>query len=337
MDKNHKCRMPNAEARSSFEIRRSTLLALGLLTLLRPAPVKAEETTIYVSPGGNDAWAGNLPQANVHKTNGPVATLEKAKDLVRAAKARRGDKPGLIRVELRGGTYFLNQALVLGPEDSGTQKAPIVWSTYGGERPTLSGGWRVTGWTKTVVNGREAWVAKIPQIGSPALFHELWLEGKRLSRARWPKHGTLKVAALTEKPKPADWKHGTNQFGYAHEDLKAWPTASDGEAIVNNRWTESHLPIASVDEKQHVIHFTKRSVFLLDPQDPYWIENVRECLTEPGEFYVDRAARRGLPDRTGGSGSEPGPGYRSAAGADPSPGRRSGRRQVCRAFELPRH
>ena len=75
MDKNHKGRMSNAEARSSFEIRHLTLLALGLLILLRPAPVKAEETTIYVSPSGNDAWAGNLPQGNMQKTDGPVATL----------------------------------------------------------------------------------------------------------------------------------------------------------------------------------------------------------------------------------------------------------------------
>lgn len=268
------------------------LAALCLLTLLTVRALHARETTIYVSPTGNDAWTGNLPQRNARKADGPVKTLEKARDLVRAAKGRQGDNPEPIHVELRGGAYFLNQPLVLRPEDSGTEKAPIVWSAYGKERPTLSGGWRVAGWTKTVVNGNKAWVAQIPPNSGPTLFRELWLDGKRLSRARWPKHGTLEVAALTEKPKPADWKHGTNQFGYANEDLKAWPTASDGEAIVNTRWTESHLPIASIDEKEHVIHFTKRSVFLLDPQDPYWIENVRECLTEPGEFYVDPRAKK---------------------------------------------
>ena len=70
-------------------------------------------------------------------------------------------------------------------------------------------------------------------------------------------------------------------------DVKAWPTATDGEVIVANRWAESHLPIASIDEKEHVVHFTKRSVFSWTPVDRYWVENVRECLTEPGEFYVD--------------------------------------------------
>ena len=81
---------------------------------------------------------------------------------------------------------------------------------------------------------------------------------------------------------------GSNQFRYANSDIKAWPTiATDGEAIVTNRWVESHLPIASIDEKEHVVHFTKRSVFPLEAGDRYWVENVRECLTEPGEFYVD--------------------------------------------------
>ena len=303
------------------------LAALALLTLITARGVQAAETIIYVSPGGNDAWAGNLPQGNEQKTDGPVATLEKARDLVRAAKARQGDRPGPIRVELRGGAYFLKQPLVLAPEDSGTQEAPIVWSAYGSERPTLSGGWRVTGWTKTAVNGREEWVAKIPENGSPALFRELWLEGKRLSRARWPKHGTLEVAALTEKPKPVDWFHGSNQFGYANADVKAWPTVRDGEVIVNNRWAESHLPIASVDEKEHVIHFTKRSVFLLDPLRPL-LDRERAGMPDRAGRVLRRSPREdGLPDRTGRSRPKPGPGHRSAAGAGPSPGGQSGRRK----------
>ena len=104
---------------------------------------------------------------------------------------------------------------MLAPEDSGTQQAPIVWSAYGDEHPTLSGGARITGWAKTTVNGHEAWVAKIPENGSPAPFRELWLEGKRLARARWPKQGTLEVVGLSDTEKHDDWTHGSNQFRYA--------------------------------------------------------------------------------------------------------------------------
>ena len=49
--------------------------------------------------------------------------------------------------------------------------------------------------------------------------------------------------------------------------------------------------IASIDEKEHVVHFTKRSVFLLEAGDRYWVEERVEFLTEPGEFYVDPRAK----------------------------------------------
>ena len=95
------------------------------------------------------------------------------------------------------------------------------------------------------------------------------------------------MVGLSDKEKHDNWFHGVTEFRFAGTDLKAWPTAADGEAIVANRWVESHLPITSIDEANHVIHFGKRSVFLLEPGDRYWIENVKENLTEPGEFYVD--------------------------------------------------
>ncbi|MGO9109439.1 MAG: right-handed parallel beta-helix repeat-containing protein, partial [Thermoguttaceae bacterium] len=262
-------------------------ITFGLIGVLAAGAARAGEISVYVSPSGNDAWSGALAAPNSPKSDGPVATLEKARELVRALKARPGEKTGPIHVYLRGGTYYLSKPLALSPEDSGTPEAPVTWAAYRNERPTLSGGQRISGWARTSVNDHEAWVAKIPENGGPALLRELWLEGKRLTRARWPKKGTLEVVGLSDKEKHGDWFHGSNQFRYANEDVKAWSTASDGEAIVANRWVESHLPIASIDEKGHVVHFTKRSVFLLDAGDRYWIENVREFLTESGEFYID--------------------------------------------------
>jgi hypothetical protein len=261
-------------------------IAVALLAILAAGAAGAGEIAVYVSPGGNDAWSGTSAEANPQKSDGPVATPEKARDLVRAWKAQPGEKTGAVHVYLRSGTYFFGRPLTLGPQDSGTPQSPVTWSAYKSERPTLSGGQPIAGWTTTTVNGREAWVAKMPDSG-PAFFRELWLEGKRLACARWPKKSTLEVAGLSDQEKHDDWTKGSDQFRYADDDVKPWPTATDGEAIVANRWVESHLPIASIDPQAHVVHFGKRSVFLLEAGDRYWIENVRECLTEPGEFYVD--------------------------------------------------
>ena len=155
-----------------------------------------------------------------------------------------------------------------------------------GQAPVLSGGRRVTGWTRTTVNGRDAWTTKLPDGGKAAGIHELWLDGKRLTRDRWPKKGTLEVVGPSDKEK-RPWNQGTDQFRYAQGDIDNWPNATDGEAVVADRWVESHLPIASIDAKEHVIHFTKRSHLAIEAGDRYWIENVRQCLTEPGEFYAD--------------------------------------------------
>jgi hypothetical protein len=40
----------------------------------------------YVAPGANDAWSGLLPTPNAAKTDGPFATLERARDEIRARR-----------------------------------------------------------------------------------------------------------------------------------------------------------------------------------------------------------------------------------------------------------
>ncbi len=56
-----------------------------------------------------------------------------------------------------------------------------------------------------------------------------------------------------------------------------------------NRWVESRLPVVSVDEREKIVTFGKRSVFALDKGDLYYVENVRDALA-PGMWYLDRSA-----------------------------------------------
>lgn len=98
-----------------------------------PAPL-ATGVSLFVAPAGSDANGGGSQQ--------PLATLEAARDAVRAIKAERGIPPGGITVYLRGGEYYRDQPFVLGPDDSGTEDAPVVWAAYPGETPRLIGGVR---------------------------------------------------------------------------------------------------------------------------------------------------------------------------------------------------
>ena len=47
------------------------------------------EATFFVSKDGDDAWSGRLATPNAEKTDGPFATLAKAKDAVRAMKTQQ--------------------------------------------------------------------------------------------------------------------------------------------------------------------------------------------------------------------------------------------------------
>ena len=76
------------------------------------------------------------------KSNGPFATIARARDAVRALLESQTQRDG-VRVILRAGTYYLDSPLEFGPEDSGTEKAPVVYAAAAGEKVVLSGGRRL--------------------------------------------------------------------------------------------------------------------------------------------------------------------------------------------------
>ena len=121
---------------------------LGLLLLvaaLSAMPVSAEtEVAFYVATDGDDAWSGKLAAPNAEGTDGPFATLEKARGAVRVVIAEGLDRP--LTVMVRGGKYYLADTFLLEKEDSGTRDHPVTYQAYPGEKPILSGGRKITGW-----------------------------------------------------------------------------------------------------------------------------------------------------------------------------------------------
>ena len=86
--------------------------------------------------------------------NGPLATLEQARD---AARPFVGKRP--VRIVIRGATYALGAPLVLDERDSGTAEAPVVLSNPAASR------WghaiaRVLAAARIEADG--TWVAEVP-------------------------------------------------------------------------------------------------------------------------------------------------------------------------------
>src|SRR4029078_6605721 len=85
----------------------------------------------FVSSRGNDQWSGKLAEPG--DNDGPFASILRAREAVRE-QLKTHKEPRHIRVELRSGTYYLDSPLDFGPEDSGTERAPVVYAAAAGER-----------------------------------------------------------------------------------------------------------------------------------------------------------------------------------------------------------
>lgn len=254
----------------------SALLLLTGAALAANSPPRI----FYVSSAGNDNWSGTRPEANSKKTDGPFATVPRALQAARDWKQQNRASAGAT-ISLRGGSYFLEKPLVLKPEDSGLRIA-----TYKSEKPVISGGRRIDGWKEVEVSGRRLWAADMPQAkGGKWTFHELWVNGRRATRARYPNQGYLKVRDLPDRT--PDWFTGNSRFGYEESEFQNWAGITNAEVVVMNRWAESRLPIKAIDEKERVLSFTKRSVFQLGAGDFYYIEGAFEALDLPGEWWLD--------------------------------------------------
>jgi hypothetical protein len=259
------------------------VLIIVVLFGLRGIAWGVDSGVFYVAPNGNDQWSGRRASANWIKTDGPFLSVERALEAARQWNAGNGSNENKgATVYLGAGTYLLNKPLVLGPEDSG-----LTLAAQSKDRPVLSGGRRITGWKETEREGKRLWAADIPQVREGKwFFRELWINGKRSVRARYPNKGYLTIANLVDA-RP-DWTRGQTRFRYAPGDLQSWKTITEGEVVIMNRWADSRLPVFSVEEDQRVINFSKRSVFALMEDDLYYLEGTFEALDEPGEWYLDR-------------------------------------------------
>jgi hypothetical protein len=243
----------------------------------------------FVSPQGKDTWSGK--PSGPGENDGPFATVARAREAVRAL-LKTQKEPRRVRVVLRGGTYYLDSPLEFGPEDSGAEKAPVVYAAAAGEKVILSGGRRLSGGRWGEANGRKAWVVDIPEVKEGQWrFRQLFVNGARRPRTRLPKQGEYRIESLPGYT--GDFlRSPTKQFVYAPGDIvPTWRNLRDVEIVGITRWLDNRLPIESVSARTRTVTFDRPSLFALlsgDKPGPYWVENVFEALDTPGQWYLDR-------------------------------------------------
>src|SRR5690242_14408268 len=204
----------------------------ALLLSVISISASARSLTIYVAPNGNDQWSGRLERPSRDRKDGPLASLPEALKKARAAR-RISDKPrDRITILLRGGIYPASETIELSPEDSGSdEKHPFIIAACPGETPVLSGGRRITGWTR--VEGKPGlWQADIPDVRANRwYFHQLFINGQRRQRARTPNTGYFLADGDYLADKPVKFKYRNGDF------KKEW--VGDGaELVALHKWVD---------------------------------------------------------------------------------------------------
>lgn len=255
-------------------------------------------TTLYVATEGNDAWSGIRAEPTSEGSDGPLASIGGARDRIRDLKfsARLS---GPVSVLIGDGRYPISEPLTFGPEDS----APVTYAAQPGARPVIDGGRRIGGWRIERVGSKQLWVVDLPEVAAGTwFFRQLWVNGERRRRSRLPKEGYYRIERVPGMDFAADSSvaqlfDGSDQFVTAPGDIQAWTNLTDIEIVVVHYWIEERMPVAAFDQDTRTVTSSRRSTFALRDDVAadcarYYVENVFEALTEPGEWYLDRSTGR---------------------------------------------
>jgi hypothetical protein len=247
--------------------------------------------TFFVSPGGNDAWSGRRAEPNANHTDGPFATLHAA---CRAARALSSSRARTI--VMQAGEHLIEESLLLDGSDSGltVEAAP-------GANVWLYGGREVGGWTK---NSEKFYAAQLPGVKEGNWdTRALIVSGRYCPRARLPAEGYFEHVSRFDVPwmtttgggwkrKPTDEELTTMR--YKPEDLGPWLDVRNAEVTVYHMWDESLVGVSANDPNAHTLTFSTPSGH---PPGAFGVRkyvvwNVREGMTAPGQWYLDRTRGR---------------------------------------------
>ena len=265
-------------------------LWLGLGWLLS-APLSAAD--FYVATNGNDQWSGRLAAPNAAQSDGPFASLLRAR--AEGRKLRPAGGKEALTVHVRAGSYALPQGLKFEAQDGGTAAAPVVYRAYQNEQPTLVGGRAITGF---VPHQGQILKADVGAQGFKGVhFRQLIFDGQRQHLARYPNFtpqnpygGGWAYADGKVMPMYADIPGEDHRsFTYKASDARVWARPEEVEVFVFARynWWNDICRIKAVDSATRQVTLAQNASYPIRPADRYYFQNALEELDAPGEWYLD--------------------------------------------------
>ena len=295
-------------------------------TSTTPVPRPTQTDKLYVSPIGSDAWTGRTAQHDARSLKGPLASLEAARDSIRAMRQGPGLPQGGVTVHIQGGTHLRTASFELTAQDSGTEEAPIIYRACEGEVPRLLGGIQVTGFGPIddpailrqidTASRDKIMQADLALLGIAELddlpdaspgggrFCELFFNGQRMQLARWPNKGWATVARVVDRgstPRSGETENRGGTFVYEGDRPRRWQV--EHGVWLNGYWChdwwDECLKVKSIDVARKRITFAAAHRYGIGAslkwnKEPrrYYALNLLAELDAPGEYYIDCRARR---------------------------------------------
>jgi hypothetical protein len=282
----------------------------GCVSTPPPAAPSGAPTAFHVAPDGNAANPGSPTQ--------PFATLEQARDAIRALKQAGPLPQGGVTVWIGGGVYELPQALEFSAADSGTAACPIEYRARQGEEVRLVGGKVVAGWqrvTAPAVLERLAPAARgkvygadlkalgitdLQGINNPGSYQsdpglELFFDDRPMTLARYPNEGYMHLAeVLDAQGVVKGGKANTPEGRFVCDDPRSARWAGEKGIWLHGfwvwDWADERIPLGGVDAATNTLSLAAKPGRTYDLRKGQWFyaENVLPELDRPGEWYLDR-------------------------------------------------
>lgn len=287
-----------------------------LFAFLLSLPVTAFAGEIFVAPNGSDSNPGTA--------EAPYATMERARDRIRqerasaaqaaaqsaaqtagdsAQKAASGTASESWTVTFAEGEYPLAQPVTFGTEDSGTPDAPVLYRGAASGKTVLSGGLEVRNWKD---EGNGTWSADLPEFeGNTLFFEQMWVNGRRAARSRYPNEGFLRMESVKEEfpmtrerkadqPRTLQWVKGLpGELDFLKNvpknELK-W-----GQMVVHHNWDTTRRILLGFDPETGTVELKGGNMKSWNPwrtSSLYYFENVRTAFDQPGEWFYDGNAKK---------------------------------------------
>jgi hypothetical protein len=233
------------------------------ITILWPV-LLFSQTSFYVSGKGKEDNPGT--------ENRPFASIKRA--LIEARKT-----PGNVTIYLFGGTYYLEQPIVLTSEDSRNENETLTLTNVENQKVTLSGGALLNLKWEQYRNG--IWYARVEQ---DLIFDELLVNGQLQRMARYPNYnpsarflGGTAVDAVS-KERSSGWK--APEGGYVH-------------ALHRSEWGDFHYIITGKNDNGEIVlegGWQNNRRMGMHPKYRF-VENIYEELDTVNEWFYNKTTK----------------------------------------------